>query len=102
MPNHKEYIPGKGNAFADFLCEKYNVNQPGNDTLSASNEAKTTDIVNVVKTRAKPRQKPTYQMQTYQRTYQIKINGLSHNSKLMMPKNLTPGLIKPDRKSKIR
>uniref|UniRef100_A0A915IJB9 Uncharacterized protein n=1 Tax=Romanomermis culicivorax TaxID=13658 RepID=A0A915IJB9_ROMCU len=53
----KEYIPGKENAFADFLSQKYDIDQPSNDKPSTSNQTKTIDIVNVVETRAKSRQK---------------------------------------------
>uniref|UniRef100_A0A915IWF5 Uncharacterized protein n=1 Tax=Romanomermis culicivorax TaxID=13658 RepID=A0A915IWF5_ROMCU len=52
----REYVPGKENAFADFLSQKY-VDQPGNNTPSTSNQITTTDMVNVVETRAKSRQK---------------------------------------------
>uniref|UniRef100_A0A915K8X8 Uncharacterized protein n=1 Tax=Romanomermis culicivorax TaxID=13658 RepID=A0A915K8X8_ROMCU len=52
-----KYVPGKENAFADFLSWKYDIGQPGNNKPSTSNQDTTTDMVNVVETRAKSRQK---------------------------------------------
>uniref|UniRef100_A0A915KQS3 Uncharacterized protein n=1 Tax=Romanomermis culicivorax TaxID=13658 RepID=A0A915KQS3_ROMCU len=53
----EKYVLGKENAFADFLSRKYDVDQPGTNNRSTSNTPKTTDAVNVVKTRSKSRQK---------------------------------------------
>uniref|UniRef100_A0A915LB48 Uncharacterized protein n=1 Tax=Romanomermis culicivorax TaxID=13658 RepID=A0A915LB48_ROMCU len=47
----EKYVPEKENAFADFLSRKYDVDQPDNNKTTTSNQAKTTDIVNVVETR---------------------------------------------------
>uniref|UniRef100_A0A915K0H2 Uncharacterized protein n=1 Tax=Romanomermis culicivorax TaxID=13658 RepID=A0A915K0H2_ROMCU len=52
-----KYVPGNENAFADFLSWKYDIGQPGNNKPSTSNQDTTTDMVNVVETRAKSRQK---------------------------------------------
>uniref|UniRef100_A0A915HF80 Uncharacterized protein n=1 Tax=Romanomermis culicivorax TaxID=13658 RepID=A0A915HF80_ROMCU len=53
----EKYVPEKENAFADFLGQKYDVDQPDHDKRTNLNQAKTTNIVNVVKTRVKSRQK---------------------------------------------
>uniref|UniRef100_A0A915JYG7 Uncharacterized protein n=1 Tax=Romanomermis culicivorax TaxID=13658 RepID=A0A915JYG7_ROMCU len=45
------YVPEKENAFADFLGRKYDVDQPDHDKRTNLNQAKTTDIVNIVETR---------------------------------------------------
>uniref|UniRef100_A0A915JUR2 Uncharacterized protein n=1 Tax=Romanomermis culicivorax TaxID=13658 RepID=A0A915JUR2_ROMCU len=53
----KEYISGKENPFADFLSQKYEVDQTDNNKPTTSSQNNSTDIVNVVQTRAKSRQK---------------------------------------------
>uniref|UniRef100_A0A915KY53 Reverse transcriptase domain-containing protein n=1 Tax=Romanomermis culicivorax TaxID=13658 RepID=A0A915KY53_ROMCU len=52
-----KYVPGKENAFADFLSRKYEVDQTDNDKPTTSSQNNTTNIVNVVETRAKSREK---------------------------------------------
>uniref|UniRef100_A0A915KD81 Uncharacterized protein n=1 Tax=Romanomermis culicivorax TaxID=13658 RepID=A0A915KD81_ROMCU len=53
----KEYIPGKENAFADFLSRKYGADQTDNKFPTTSNAAAAMDKINVVETRAKTRKK---------------------------------------------
>uniref|UniRef100_A0A915JZN1 Uncharacterized protein n=1 Tax=Romanomermis culicivorax TaxID=13658 RepID=A0A915JZN1_ROMCU len=53
----KGYAPGKETPFADFLSQKYKVNQTDNNKPTTLNQNNTTDTVNVVETRAKSRQK---------------------------------------------
>uniref|UniRef100_A0A915KWX1 Uncharacterized protein n=1 Tax=Romanomermis culicivorax TaxID=13658 RepID=A0A915KWX1_ROMCU len=56
MPKEK-YVPGKENAFADFLSGKYEVDQADTNLPTTSKAAEATDLINVVETRAKTRQK---------------------------------------------
>uniref|UniRef100_A0A915LAD9 Uncharacterized protein n=1 Tax=Romanomermis culicivorax TaxID=13658 RepID=A0A915LAD9_ROMCU len=51
------YVPGKKNAFADFLSRKYKVDQTKNNDPTTSKAPTATDINNLVETRAKTRQK---------------------------------------------
>uniref|UniRef100_A0A915HRM2 Uncharacterized protein n=1 Tax=Romanomermis culicivorax TaxID=13658 RepID=A0A915HRM2_ROMCU len=60
-----EYVPGQENTFADFLSPKYEVHQTDNDKSTTSSQNNTTDIVNVVETRAKSRQKLAPPPQNY-------------------------------------
>uniref|UniRef100_A0A915K0H3 Uncharacterized protein n=1 Tax=Romanomermis culicivorax TaxID=13658 RepID=A0A915K0H3_ROMCU len=53
----KEYVPGKENAFADFLSQKNKVGQTDNEVPTTSNAVSTIDKTNVVETWAKTRQK---------------------------------------------
>uniref|UniRef100_A0A915JP20 Gag protein n=1 Tax=Romanomermis culicivorax TaxID=13658 RepID=A0A915JP20_ROMCU len=52
-----EKTGGKENAFADFLSRKYEVDQTDTDRPTTSKAAETIDLINVVGTRAKTRQK---------------------------------------------
>uniref|UniRef100_A0A915JCL5 Uncharacterized protein n=1 Tax=Romanomermis culicivorax TaxID=13658 RepID=A0A915JCL5_ROMCU len=52
-----EYVPRKENTFADFFSRKYEVDQTDSNKPTASSQNNTTNRVNVVKTRAKSRQK---------------------------------------------
>uniref|UniRef100_A0A915KGG5 Uncharacterized protein n=1 Tax=Romanomermis culicivorax TaxID=13658 RepID=A0A915KGG5_ROMCU len=53
----KEYFPGKETPFADFLSQKYKVDQTDNNKPTTWSQNNSTDIINVVETRAKSRQK---------------------------------------------
>uniref|UniRef100_A0A915JWG6 Uncharacterized protein n=1 Tax=Romanomermis culicivorax TaxID=13658 RepID=A0A915JWG6_ROMCU len=52
-----KYVPGKENAFADFLGGKYEVDQTDTNHTTTSKAAEAMDLINVVETRAKTRQK---------------------------------------------
>uniref|UniRef100_A0A915KBS3 Uncharacterized protein n=1 Tax=Romanomermis culicivorax TaxID=13658 RepID=A0A915KBS3_ROMCU len=53
----EKYVPGKENAFADYLGRKYEVDQTDTDLPTTLRAAASTDLINVVETRAKTRQK---------------------------------------------
>uniref|UniRef100_A0A915HNK7 Uncharacterized protein n=1 Tax=Romanomermis culicivorax TaxID=13658 RepID=A0A915HNK7_ROMCU len=110
-----EYIPGRENKFADFLSRKYDVEQPSNDKQSTSNHNTTTDIVSVVETSDKSRQKlatlPQNDLEVPETQDEKQIVDPSNlpnqhqwpfrQSKLPTPKNWTPCLIEPYIKLKI-
>uniref|UniRef100_A0A915J6B2 Uncharacterized protein n=1 Tax=Romanomermis culicivorax TaxID=13658 RepID=A0A915J6B2_ROMCU len=62
--NSNEIVKGKENAFADFLSRKYEVDQTDTDLPTTSKAAETTDLINVVETRDKTRQKLATMPQT--------------------------------------
>uniref|UniRef100_A0A915KGC3 Uncharacterized protein n=1 Tax=Romanomermis culicivorax TaxID=13658 RepID=A0A915KGC3_ROMCU len=77
------YLPGKETAFGDFLSRKYEVDQTDIDCPTTSKAAETTDLINVVETRAQTRQKLATTPQT-----DLKAPEIPEEDKIVNPADL--------------
>uniref|UniRef100_A0A915HV05 Uncharacterized protein n=1 Tax=Romanomermis culicivorax TaxID=13658 RepID=A0A915HV05_ROMCU len=82
MEKTGEYVPGKENAFADFLSRKYEIDQTDTDLPTTSNAAEAMDLINV-ETRAKTRQKLAMTPQT-----DLEVPEIPKEDKIVDPTNL--------------